>query len=49
MKLKIDKAKDSIIQIRVTKEERAVIKEEAMKRDLTVTNLIKNALNEYLK
>lgn len=49
MNLNIPKTKATIIQIRVTTEEREEIKKEAAKRGFTVTELIKVALNEYCK
>ena len=49
MQLSNNKVKDKIIQIRVSEDERDYIKAEAVKRELTVSELIKKALDEYLK
>ena len=49
MKLSNNKTKDKIIQIRVSEDERDYIKTEASKRELTVSELIKKALDKYLK
>ena len=49
MQLSNNKVKDKIIQIRVAEDERDYIKAEAQKRELTVSELIKKALDEYLK
>lgn len=49
MQLSNNKVKDKIIQIRVSEDERDYIKAEAQKRELTVSELIKKALDEYLK
>ena len=49
LKFKVNEKMDSYIQIRVTAEEKEQLKEMAKKKGTTVTNLIKTALNEYLK
>lgn len=49
MKLKVNEKMNSYIQIRVTTEEKEQLKEMAKKKGTTVTNLIKTALNNYLK
>ena len=49
MKFKVNEKMNSYIQIRVTTEEKEQLKEMAKKKGTTVTNLIKTALNEYLK
>lgn len=37
------------LQVRVTKKEKEYLKEEASKRDMSISELIKKALDEYLK
>lgn len=37
------------LQIRVTKKEKEYLKEEASKRGLSISELVKNALDKYLK
>ena len=49
MELKLNEAKDELIQIRVTKAEKEEIKKEAIVRGVTVTDLIKLALNDFCK
>lgn len=49
MKLKVNEKMDSYIQIRVTKAEKEEIKKVAITRGVTVTDLIKLALNEFCK
>lgn len=48
MQLSNSKAKNKIIQIRVTENERDYLKKEASKRGLTVSELIKKSLDSYL-
>lgn len=41
--------KDDYLQIRITTTEKQAIKKEADKRKWTITTLVKEAINEYIK
>lgn len=49
MQLSNSEVKDKIIQIRVSEKEKDYLKKEAIKRGLTVSELIKKSLDSYLK
>ena len=41
--------KDAFIRIRVTEQEKQLIKEKADKKGLSITDFVKTCINEYLK
>ena len=49
MLFKEDKAKATYLQIRVKEDEKQALKEMADKYNMTLTEFIKNACNEYAK
>lgn len=49
MLFKEDKVKATYLQIRVRQDEKDALKEMAKKYDMTLTDFIKNACNEYAK
>ena len=49
MQLSNNKIKDKVVQIRVSEDERNYIKEKASEKGLTVSELIKKALDKYLE
>ena len=49
MLFKEDKVKATYLQIRVRQDDKDALKEMAKKYDMTLTDFIKNACNEYAK